>query len=115
VSDSPWENVDVDMKEAIDRRDNGDRDPAFYAARALESTIKIISDTKGWIHGGEKGAHNYIDNLASKRAGRLLKTGKEICSKTSSRTFEIRSAMDPETKKCQFQARSRPIGLLRLV
>jgi hypothetical protein len=34
VSDATWKNVDVDTKEAIDRRDNGDRDAAFYAARA---------------------------------------------------------------------------------
>ena len=62
-----WKNVDIDMKEAIDRRDNNQRDPAFYAARALESAIKIASDQKGWTHGGENGAHNYIDNLSSKK------------------------------------------------
>lgn len=73
VSDARWKNVDLDMKEAIDRRDNGDRDPAFYAARALESTIKIVSDLSGWSHGGEKGAHNYIDNLGSQRAGQFIK------------------------------------------
>lgn len=61
-----WQNVDIDMKEALDLRDSDGRDPAFYAARALESTIKIISDTKGWTHGKERGAHNYIDNLCSK-------------------------------------------------
>jgi hypothetical protein len=64
-----WKNVDIDMKEAIDRRDNNERDPAFYAARALESTIKIISDQMGWTHGGEKGAHNFIENLSSKKNG----------------------------------------------
>lgn len=69
VSDPIWANVDLDMKEALDLRDSDGRDPAFYAARALESTIKIISDQKGWTHGGEKGAHNYIDNLASKKNG----------------------------------------------
>jgi AbiJ N-terminal domain 4 len=74
VSDAAWKNVDVDIKEAIDRRDNGDRDLAFYAARALESTIKIISDAKGWTHGGEKGANNYIDNLGSKRAGPFIES-----------------------------------------
>jgi hypothetical protein len=72
VKDPMWKNVDIDMKEAIDRRDSGDRDPAFYAARALESAIKIISDTKGWTHGGEKGAHNYIDNLGSKKNGSFI-------------------------------------------
>ncbi|HWN53454.1 MAG TPA: hypothetical protein VNO18_27165 [Xanthobacteraceae bacterium] len=67
-----WTNVDTDMKEAFDGRDTGGRDPAFYAARALESTIKIISDGKSWTRGGERGAHNFIDNLASKRAAFLI-------------------------------------------
>jgi hypothetical protein len=65
VSAPRWKNVDTDMKEAFDRRDNDARDPAFYAARALESAIKIISDEKRWTHGKEKGAHNYVDNLCS--------------------------------------------------
>ena len=60
------------MKEAFDRRDGRDRDPALYAAKALESTIKIISDDKGWTHGGEKGAHSYIDNLGSEKNGRFV-------------------------------------------
>ncbi|MEO5324269.1 hypothetical protein PV773_13205 [Mesorhizobium sp. CC13] len=65
VAGTVWKNVDLDMKEALDLRDTDGRDPAFYAARALESTIKIISDQKAWTHGGERGAHNYIDNLAA--------------------------------------------------
>ena len=73
VADPLWKNVDIDMKEALDRRDANDRDPAFYAARALESAIKIISDQKGWTHGNEKGAHNYIDNLSSKVNGAFIK------------------------------------------
>ncbi len=71
VADPKWKNVDTDMKEALDGRDTSARDPAFYAARALESALKIVSDEKGWTHGGEKGAHSYIDNLASKRAAFL--------------------------------------------
>jgi hypothetical protein len=63
ASDPKWKNVDLNMKEAFDRRDGGDRDPAFPAARALESTIKIISDEKGWTRGSERGAANYVDNL----------------------------------------------------
>jgi hypothetical protein len=66
VSLPNWKNVEVDMKEALDLRDNNGRDPSFYAARALESTIKIISEHKGWTHGKEKGAQNYLDNLAKK-------------------------------------------------
>lgn len=65
IADPKWKNVDIDMKEAFDRRDSGDRDPAFYAVRALESAVKIVSDEKGWTHGKERGAHNYIENLSS--------------------------------------------------
>lgn len=38
VADPQWANVDLDMKEAFDQRDSGARDPAFYAARALDRT-----------------------------------------------------------------------------
>jgi hypothetical protein len=63
VAQPKWHNVDHDMKEAIDLRDTGGRDPAFYAARSLESTIKIISGEKQLSTGKEKSAHNYIDKL----------------------------------------------------
>ncbi|GAA0656566.1 AbiJ-NTD4 domain-containing protein [Rheinheimera tangshanensis] len=72
VSDPIWRNVDHDMKEAIDLRDSGGRDPALFAAKALESTIKIISDAKGWTKGNEKGATNYIDNLRAKANGEFI-------------------------------------------
>lgn len=64
VAGPKWKNVDVEMKEAIDSRDAGGRDPAFDAARALESVIKIISDEKGLTRGSERGAHAYIDNIS---------------------------------------------------
>jgi hypothetical protein len=72
VKGTQWANVDRDLKEAIDRRDNNRRDSAGYAMRALESTIKIISDLKRWTTGQEKGASNFIDNLQSKRNGNLI-------------------------------------------
>lgn len=72
TKDATWKNVDMDMKNAIDLRDDGGRDPSFYAARALESAIKIISDQKGWTHGGERGAHSYLDNLGSKENGYFI-------------------------------------------
>ncbi|WP_415717467.1 AbiJ-NTD4 domain-containing protein [Maridesulfovibrio sp.] len=72
TSSSCWDNVDIDMKKALHMRDIGSPDPAFYAAKALESAIKIISDTKNWSHGNEKGAHNYIDNLGSKKNGQFI-------------------------------------------
>ncbi len=51
------------MWETFDLRDTGGRDPALYAARSLESTIKIISGEKRLTRDDEKGASNYIDNL----------------------------------------------------
>jgi hypothetical protein len=72
VSDKKWENVDYEMKEAIDRRDVGKEDAITYALKALESTIKIISDDNNWTSGREKGASNYIDNLVSEKNGRFV-------------------------------------------
>ena len=71
VSDPKWSNVDIDMKEALDQRDSNGKDPAIYAAKALESTIKIISAEKGWTRGTERGAAQYIDNLMKKDHGFL--------------------------------------------
>lgn len=65
LKDPVWTNVDIDMKEAVERRDNLERDPGFYALRALESVIKIISGEKGWTTGKERGAASYIDNLVA--------------------------------------------------
>lgn len=72
VASPEWVNVDLDMKEALDRRDANDKDPAIFAAKALESAIKIVSDLKGWTRGTENGASNYIDNLVSKANGSFL-------------------------------------------
>ena len=73
ISEPKWFNVDHDMKEAINLRDTLGRDPSWYAAKALESTIKIISDEKKWTHGNEKGAISYIENLASKKNGQFIR------------------------------------------
>lgn len=72
VADPLWKNVDIDMKEALDRRDSNDKDPAIFAAKALESAIKIVCDTRGWTRGTETGAAQYIDNLVSKANGSYL-------------------------------------------
>ncbi|MHC2338076.1 MULTISPECIES: hypothetical protein [unclassified Bradyrhizobium] len=51
-----WADVDRELKEAIEHADVQHHDEAFHAAKALESTIKIISDDKGWSTGRERGA-----------------------------------------------------------
>lgn len=43
LRDPKWANVDRDLKEALDRADGGRADAPFHAAKALESTIKIMS------------------------------------------------------------------------
>lgn len=72
VADRKWANVDLQMKEAIDRRDSSDRTAGLHAMSALESVIKIISDEKGWTTGNEKGAANYVNNLGSNANGKWL-------------------------------------------
>lgn len=65
IEDPMWSNVRSDMEEAFRQRDTGQPNAALHAARALESTIKIISDARQWSRGNERGAAAYIDNLAS--------------------------------------------------
>lgn len=72
VSGTQWKNVSIDMAEAIDRRDTAGRDPSFYAAKALESTIKIICDIKNWTTGNEKGVSDFLNHLASKANGAFI-------------------------------------------
>jgi len=72
VADPKWKTVDHEMKEAFDHLDHGQRDAHAHAAMALESTIKIISDEKGWTRGNENGAANYIDHLVSANNGRFI-------------------------------------------
>ena len=72
LKDPKWQNVDLDIKKAIDNRDNNGRDAALDALKALESSIKIISDDKGWSKGTERGAASYIDNLVSASNGRFI-------------------------------------------
>ncbi|MFA6125332.1 MAG: hypothetical protein WC704_16100 [Sphingomonas sp.] len=72
IVDARWDNVRTDMQQALALRDNGGPNPALYAARALESTVKIISGQKGWLTGRERGAANVIDTLVSARNGRFI-------------------------------------------
>lgn len=73
VAESKWENVDHDMKEALNLRDSGIGDPSIYAMRALESTIKIVSDDKHLTNNQERSVHNYIDKLAANSVNFLVK------------------------------------------
>lgn len=72
VKDAQWKNVSIDMAEAIDRRDTGGRDPSFYAAKALESTIKIVCELKKWTTGAEKGVSDFLNHLESKGNGAFI-------------------------------------------
>jgi hypothetical protein len=72
VKSEQWKNVSIDMAEAIDRRDTGGRDPSFYAAKALESTIKIICEQKKWTTGREKGVSDFLSHLESKANGAFI-------------------------------------------
>lgn len=72
VDQPRWSNVDLEMKEAIDRRDTGLSDAAFHAAKSLESAIKIIGAERGWTTGKEKGAADHTSNLWSAGGGRML-------------------------------------------
>jgi hypothetical protein len=72
ISDSKYKNVEIDMLEAIDKYDSGDRASAFYAAKALESMIKIICDDKGFTNGKENGAVAYLNHLNSQKNGSII-------------------------------------------
>lgn len=72
MQEEKWKNVDLDLKESIHKRDNNERDAALYACKGLESTLKILSDDLSFTSGREKGAANYIDNLVSKKNGRMI-------------------------------------------
>ena len=72
VAAPKWRNVDSDMKEAVDRRDGGKGDAAFYALKALESSIKILSDDLNRTRATEKGAADYIDNLVAANPQRFI-------------------------------------------
>lgn len=65
VADPKWKNVDTDMKKALDSLDSDAGNPALYALCALESTLKIVSDERGWSDSGEANARRHIEYLAS--------------------------------------------------
>ena len=72
VSDAKYKNVSTDVAEAIDRRDTGGRDPSFYAAKSLESAIKIICEDKGWVTGTEKGVADFLNYMEAKANGPFI-------------------------------------------
>lgn len=76
-----WANVDVEMKEAIDRRDSGQSDAAFYASKALESAIKVIGHERGWTTGKEKGGADHASNLWRAGGKRMLEEWQVVSLK----------------------------------
>lgn len=74
IADPKWENVETDILEAIDRRDNRRPEAALSAAKALESAIKIIAHDRNATTGKERGAVNFIEALAVDRGGNLIAT-----------------------------------------
>ena len=67
LKNEKYQIIDNDIRTAFERFNRNDKDAAFYAMRALESCIKIINDDLNATSGSEKGAINYIENLASKK------------------------------------------------
>lgn len=72
VSDPRYSNIETDIKEAIDRRDAGKPDAAFYAMKALESAIRILSAELGRSRSTERGAADFIDNLVAAKPTRFI-------------------------------------------
>lgn len=72
IADIKWSNVEADMLEAIDRRDNRRPEAALSAAKALESTIKIIASERNATTEKERGAVNFIEALAADKGGQLI-------------------------------------------
>lgn len=72
VEDARWKTVRVDMEQAFRQRDGGGPNAALFAAKALQSAIKITSDDRGFTTGKERGATAFVDNLVSARNGRLI-------------------------------------------
>ncbi|CAN4277992.1 hypothetical protein LJR125_000853 [Pseudoxanthomonas sp. LjRoot125] len=72
ISNPRWSAVDVEMRDAIDRRDSSLSDAAFHATKSLESAIKVVSAERGWTTGRENGAASFIDNLVSQANGRFI-------------------------------------------
>jgi AbiJ N-terminal domain 4 len=72
VAEPKFSNVEQDIKEALDRRDAGKSDAPFHALKALESTIRILSDELGRTRGTERGAAEFIDNLVAAKPTRYI-------------------------------------------
>lgn len=67
MKDEKYHAIDKDIRLAFQRFNSNENDAAFYAMKALESCIKIISDKLNVSTGQERGANNYLDNLYCKK------------------------------------------------
>lgn len=72
IEGAKWESVKDDILKAMARKSEDDVSAVVHASKAIESTIKIISSELGLTTGKEKGAINYIENIASKRSGYFI-------------------------------------------
>nr|RDS93351.1 hypothetical protein DWF04_22970 [Cereibacter sphaeroides f. sp. denitrificans] len=72
LADDVWQNVRDDMNHALTASSTGGKDPAFYAGRALESTVKIVCEMTGRSTGREKGAAAIVDSLVRKDSVRFI-------------------------------------------
>jgi len=76
LADEGRDNVRTDMRQALDV---GGPNPTFYAARALESAVKILSAVRRWLTDRERGAAQVIDTLVSRKSGGLLAPSEGRC------------------------------------
>lgn len=63
LSDPKYKNIEIDMLTALDLFQQRGRDPAFYAAKALESMIKIVCKEKKIKKETDKTPKAYITTL----------------------------------------------------
>jgi hypothetical protein len=110
VKDAQWKNVSIDMVEAIDRRDTAGRDPSFYAAKALESTIKIICEIKKLTTGKEKGVSDFLNHLERKANGAFIEDWERQSIQRFIATYGTTWGTAQAPKTCRISLLSRSIN-----
>lgn len=72
VSKQKYKNIETDMLKAYDLYDSNDRDAPLYAAKALESMLKIVCLEKNFTSNSNKPAGFYLDMLNKKENGPVI-------------------------------------------